>query len=91
MLYDRGRHATLGRDDKVFEDIQSHPWRIERSLAQAGSLYLLPIDRRDPEGEFLAEATHFGVNGRLGRGILQNQMDVLFFIDKVKAIRKRQP
>jgi erythromycin esterase-like protein len=89
MLYDRGHHATLSREDKVFEDVQSHPWRIERHLAQAGALFLLPIKGEGPGNEYLSKTSYFCVNGRLGKGILQNQIDVLFFINKVKAIRKR--
>jgi len=88
MLYDHGRHASLELED-VYEEVKSHPWRIEQILRKAGSLYLLPIHNDGLEENYLSQNRYFGVNGRLGKGILKNQMDVLFFIDKVNAIKKR--
>jgi erythromycin esterase-like protein len=86
MLYDHGRHANVSRTH-VFEDVPSHPGRIEHLMAKAGSQYLLPLFTGDPREAYLDGQRNFVLNGGIGEGLIRKQADAIFFVKQVQAIR----
>lgn len=88
MLYDHGRHANVY--EQMYETVRSHPQRIEYVLAQAGEIFLLPLDSRDPRAAYLDKKCYFGVNGDFGSGLLRNNADAIFFVSEVKATGEEQ-
>jgi len=88
MLYDHGRHANVMRRD-VYEDVASHPNRIEHIMAKAGSNYLLPLFTGDSRETYLDSEKGFVLNGRIGKGYIRNQADAIFFVKQVHEIQAR--
>lgn len=88
MLYDHGRHANMMLES-AFEDVPSHPSRIESLFAQAGSVFLLPFHSQDPREKYVDSERYFVLNGRLGKGYLKSQADAVFFVSEVTALRER--
>lgn len=90
MLYDHGRHANVMKRE-VFENVTSHPGRIEYLMARAGAVYLLPLFSGDPRETYLDQKRAFVLNGGIGEGLLRNQADAIFFVKQVHEIQARPP
>jgi hypothetical protein len=89
MLYDYGRHGNIW-NESFYEDVPSHPHRIEHLFTKAGLCFILPFHSRDPREQYLDEDRNFVANGRLGHGFIRNQADAIFFVSEVTPIRERE-
>ena len=88
MLYDYGRHGNM-QNESFYEDVPSHPLRIERLFTKAGLMFILPFHSQDPRELYLDEDRNFVLNGRLGHGFIRSQADAVFFVSEVTPIRER--
>jgi hypothetical protein len=89
MLYDYGRHGNMW-NESFYEDVPSHPHRIERLFTKAGLCFILPFHSRDPREQYLDEDRNFVANGRIGHGFIRSQADAIFFVSEVTQIRERK-
>jgi len=89
MLYDHGRHGNMW-NESFYEEVPSHPLRIESLFTKAGLRFILPFHSRDPREQYLNENRNFVANGGLGHGFIRSQADAIFFISEVTAIRERK-
>jgi erythromycin esterase-like protein len=89
MLYDYGRHGNMW-NESFYEEVPSHPLRIERLFTKAGLHFILPFHSRDPREQYLDEDRNFVANGRLGHGFIRDQADAIFFVSEVTSIRERK-
>jgi erythromycin esterase-like protein len=88
MLYDYGRHGNMWTES-FYEEVPSHPLRIERLFTKAGLRFILPFHSRDPREQYLDEDRNFVANGRIGHGFIRSQADAIFFVSEVTAIQER--
>jgi hypothetical protein len=89
MLYDSGRHARMMGGNPIelrIEDVESDPDRIEHILAEAGSVFLLPIHSDDARSAYLDRQVNFVMNGRSARAVLREQTDAIFFVAEVSLL-----
>jgi erythromycin esterase-like protein len=89
MLYDYGRHGNMW-NESFYEDVRSHPQRIERLFTKAGLLFILPFHSQDPQEQYLDEDRYFVTNGGLSHGLIRSQADAVFFVSEVTPIRERK-
>jgi erythromycin esterase-like protein len=89
MLYDYGRHGNMW-NESFYEDVPSHPLRVERLFTKAGLRFILPFHSQDPREQYLDEDRNFVANGRLGHGFIKSQADAIFFVSEVTPIRERK-
>ncbi len=89
MLYDYGRHGNMW-NDSFYEDVPSHPLRVERLLTKAGLRFILPFHSQDPREQYLDDDRNFVANGRLAHGFIKSQADAIFFVSEVTPIRERK-
>jgi erythromycin esterase-like protein len=89
MLYDYGRHGNMW-NESFFEEVPSHPLRIERLFTKAGLRFILPFHSRDPREQYLDEDRNFVANGRIGHGFIRSQADAIFFVSEVTPIQERK-
>jgi hypothetical protein len=75
--------------ESAFEDVPSHPSRIESQFTKAGSVFLLPFHSQDSREQYVNSERYFVLNGRLGKGYLKSQADAVFFVSEVTALRER--
>ncbi len=89
MLYDYGRHGNMW-NESFYEDVPSHPLRIERLFTKAGLHFILPFHSQDPREQYLDEDRNFVTNGGLSHGFIRSQADAVFFVSEVTPIRERE-
>jgi erythromycin esterase-like protein len=89
MLYDYGRHGNMW-NDSFYEDVPSHPLRVESLFTKAGLRFILPFHSQDPREKYLDEDRNFVANGRLAHGFIRSQADAIFFVSEVTPIRERK-
>ncbi|MGD8536392.1 MAG: erythromycin esterase family protein [Candidatus Aminicenantes bacterium] len=88
MLYDHGRHGNMW-NESFYEDVPSHPLRIERLFTKAGLRFILPFHSQDQREQYLDEDRNFVANGGLAHGFIRSQADAIFFVSEVTPIRER--
>jgi len=89
MLYDYGRHGNMW-NDSFYEDVPSHPLRVESLFTKAGLRFILPFHSQDPREQYLDEDRNFVANGRLAHGFIRSQANAIFFVSEVTPIRERK-
>jgi hypothetical protein len=89
MLYDHGRHFDPYSRPYV-KKVGSRRGTVERLLAKAGSVFVLPLHSGDPRESYLAQERNIVANGRFVKSVdLSRQADALFFITEASELRAR--
>lgn len=90
MMYDHGRHNVVTQPEAI-EEVQSNPSTVEHLLAQAGSVFYLPLGTGDEREGFLQERQQFLQNGAIANGVIADQADALFFVREVTGLAEWEP
>ncbi len=90
MMYDHGRHNVVTQPEAI-EEMQSNPSTVEHLLAQAGSVFYLPLGTGDDREGFLKERQQFLQNGEIANGVIADQADALFFVREVTGLADWEP